>query len=41
MNLVFAGYKEGYLCLITNIQVDINTCVVVNFYWSELDAVSG
>ena len=32
--LVFAGYKEGYLCL-------KSTSVVVNFCWSEFSTVSG
>ena len=34
MNIVFAGYKESYLCF-------KSTCVVVNFCWSELSTVSG
>ena len=34
MNIVFAGYKEGYLCF-------KSTSVVVNFCWSELSTVSG
>ena len=36
MNFVFAGYKESYCVLECNI-----TCVAVNFYWSELDTLSG
>ena len=36
MNFVFAGYKESYCVLEYNI-----TCVAVNFYWSELDTLSG
>ena len=36
MNLVFAGYKESYCVLEYNIA-----CVAVNFYWSELDTLSG
>ena len=36
MNFVFAGYKESYSVLEYNIA-----CVAVNFYWSELDALSG
>ena len=35
-NFVFAGYKESYCVLEYNI-----TCVAVNFYWSELDTLSG
>ena len=36
MNFVFAAYKESYCVLEYNI-----TCVAVNFYWSELDTLSG
>ena len=36
MNFIFAGYKESYCVLEYNI-----TCVAVNFYWSELDTLSG
>ena len=36
MNSVFAGYKESYCVLEYNIA-----CVAVNFYWSELDTLSG
>ena len=36
MNFVFAGYKESYCVLEYNIA-----CVAVNFYWGELDALSG
>ena len=39
-NIVFVGYKEGYLCLRTNIQLDKITCVV-NFCWSEHSTLSG
>ena len=36
MNFVFAGYRERYCVLEYNIA-----CVAVNFYWSELDTLSG
>ena len=34
--LCIPGYKESYCVLEYNI-----TCVAVNFYWSELDTLSG
>ena len=33
MNILFAGYKEGYLCF--------KSTSIVNFCWSEFSTVSG